>query len=325
MLTGARRSWRIGFVAAVTFGFVSAAEAQVEIKFPFEVPSAHIKGKTIERFAQALQKKTNNYYKVSLFPAGQLMSPAEEIAAVARGQVQMAAPFLNYFGSIEPGFNLFAIPMLYPGYPELTKAVDGPAGQELLGRLAARGLHGITYWFEAPIHLFSNRVVNKVEDVAGLKLRVFPSEILSASTRALGAAPTSIPGPEIYLALQQGIADGAWTTPTYAVTIKMADVQKSMAKAYLSYGGYAVIINKSFFDSQPSDKQKAIVEAAIEARDFNRKQVLEDLASTDSALKAAGMTIVDLSAEERMRWLAKLQPVYDGLNADLKGLMSKSR
>jgi C4-dicarboxylate-binding protein DctP len=289
------------------------------------VPATHIKGKTIERFAQTLEKSTNGHYKVSLFPAGQLMSPTEEIAAVARGQVQMAAPFLNYFASVEGGYNLFAVPMLYGGYEDLAKAVDGPAGQDLLARLSARGLHGITYWFEAPIHLFANRVVSKVEEVAGLKLRVFPSEILSASTRALAGVPTSIPGPEIYLALQQGIADGAWTTPTYAVTIKMADVQKSMTKAYLSYGGYAVIVNKRFFDSQAPDKQQAIVAAAIEARGYNRKQVLEDLAATDAALKGAGMNIVELSADERKRWQTKLQPVYDGLNDDLKGLIAKSR
>jgi len=314
------------FIAAsVMLVMPVGASAQVEIKFPFEVPAAHIKGKTIQYFANALEKSTKGYYKVSLFPAGQLMSPTEEIAAVSRGQVQMAAPFLNYFGSVEPGFNLFAVPMLFDSYPALTKAVDGAAGKELLGRLSIRGLLGMGYWFEAPIQLFTNRPVSRLEDMNGLKLRVFPSEILSATTKALGAVPTSIAGPEIFIALQQGVADGAWTTPTYAVTIKMAEVQKAMTKVALSYGGYAVIVNKVFFDAQPADMQKAITAAVGEAQNFNRKQVLEDLAATDDALKKAGMAVSELSPAERQRWLARLQSVYDGLSPDLKALVAKAR
>ena len=315
----------IATAAALTLLAASQANAQVEIKFPFEVPAVHIKGKTIQHFATSLEKSTKGYYRVSLFPAGQLMSPTEEIAAVARGQVQMAAPFLNYVGSIEPGFNLFAVPMLFENYAALTKATEGPAGMELLSRLSNRGLHGIGYWFEAPIELFSKRTVENLAQLSGQKLRVFPSEILIGATKALGAVPTSIPGPEIYLALQQGIADGAWTTPTYAVTIKLADVQKAMTKVSISYGGYGVIVNKRFFDAQPPDMQKAIVAAVADAQEFNRKQVIQDLAATDEELKRAGMTIVSLSSEERQKWRDRLQPVYDGLTPDLKSLVAKTK
>ena len=55
------------------------------------------------------------------------------------------------------------------------------------------------------------------------------------------------------------------------------------------------------------------------------KQVLEDLAATDDALRKAGMTVTTLAPEERQRWLARLQPVYDGLSPDLKGLIAKAR
>ena len=71
--------------------------------------------------------------------------------------------------------------------------------------------------------------------------------------------------------------------------------------------------------------QRAISAAVLEAQRFNRLQVLEDLAATDVALKRAGMAVLELSPEERQRWLAQLKPVYDGLSADLQGLITKAR
>ena len=54
----------------------------------------------------------------------------------------------------------------------------------------------------------SKRPITKMEDIAGLKLRVLQSPLFIDTFSALGANPTPMPFPEVYSALEQKVVDG---------------------------------------------------------------------------------------------------------------------
>lgn len=311
-------------VATLALG-VGAARAQVEIKLPYETPPGHIKSKSIEVFKEALEKATAGHFKVSLFPSAQLMPGKDEVPAVARGQVQMAVPALNYITAIEPGFKLFEVPLLFDDYAALEKVTSGPVGQELMKRLEPKRLMGAGFWYDGFTNLWTNTTVRRLEDLKGKKIRVFPSEVLSATTTALGAAPTAIPGAEVFVALKQGIADGAWTTGPFGAQIKLFEVLKGLNTVPLFVFGYAVVINPQFFAAQTPAHQKAIQDALAEGKAYNLREIQAAIADAYKTAAANGMEVVGLDAAERERWRNALKPVYDGLEADVKALMARTR
>jgi len=316
---------RVG-LALVAFGLTAtAAHAQVEIKIPYETPAGHIKSRSIELFKELLEKKTNGHYKVSLFPAAQLMSGKDEVPAVARGQVQMAFPAINYITAIEPGFKLFEVPLLFDDYAAVERMTNGPVGQELMKRLESKKLLGARYWYDGFTVLWTKTPVRALPDLKGKKIRVFPSEILSATTTALGGVPTAIPGAEVFVALRQGVADGAWTTAPFGAQIKLYEVLGGLTKVPLFVFAYAVVINPQFFAAQSPANQKAIMDSLAEAKAFNLREIQSAIDQAYATAAKNGMQVVDVDAAEMARWRKAVQPVYDGLDADVKALMARVR
>lgn len=311
-------------VAAVALTAGSAtAFAQTEIKVPLETPATHIKTRSAEVFKAALEKASGGKYKVTLYANAQLMPGKDEVPAVARGQVQMAMPTIGYISTIEPAYKLLEVPMLFDSYDGMEKVLNGPVGKDLLGRLSAKRLMGAGFWYDGFVALWSATPIRTLADFKDKKIRVFPSEVLASSTKALGAAPTAIPGAEVFLALKQGVADGAWTTAPYGNQIKLYEVLKSVTKVNLFPFGYVVVVNPAWYKAQSAAGQKMIMDALAAGKAYNLKEITNSIDEAYRNVATNGMEVVGFSDAERAKWVAALKPVYDGLDADVKGLLAK--
>ena len=317
-------AYAAALAAVFTFGTMSTvAVAQTEIKVPLETPAAHIKTRTAIVFKEALEKMSGGKYKVTLYPSTQLMSGKDEVPAVARGQVQMAMPTIGYVSTIEPAFKLLETPMLFESYDSMETVLNGPVGKDLLDRLTAKRLKGVGFWYDGFVALWSNKPIKTLADFKNKKIRVFPSEVLANSTKALGAAPTAIPGAEVYLALKQGVADGAWTTAPYGNLIKLYEVLNSVTKVNLFPFGYVVVVNPAWFEAQGAEGQKMIMDALAVGKAYNLKEITNSINDAYKNVAANGMEVVEFSAEERARWIKALKPLYDGLDPEIKALLAK--
>lgn len=321
-----RSAFAFAAAALIALG-VSAgpASAQTEIKIPLETPDAHIKNRTAEVFKASLEKASGGKYKVTLYPAAQLMPGKDEVPAVARGQVQMAMPTIGYVSTIEPTYKVLEAPMLFDSYDAMEKVLNGSVGDELLGKLSAKRLTGLGFWYDGFVALWANNPIRTLADFKDRKIRVFPSEVLANATKALGGVPTAIPGAEVFLALKQGVADGAWTTAPYGNQIKLYEVLKSVTKVNLFPFGYVVVTNPAWFDAQGAEGKKMISAALAEGKAYNLREITNSIDDAYKNVAANGMTVVDISPDERAKWIEALKPVYDELDPDVKALVERAR
>ena len=301
----------------------TTASAQTEVKVPLETPAPHIKTRTAEVFKKTLEEISGGKYKVTLYPSAQLMPGKDEVPAVARGQVQMAMPTIGYVSTIEPAYKLLEVPMLFDSYASMDAVLTGPVGKDLLDRLSAKRLMGAGFWYDGFVALWSQTPIRTLADLKDKKIRVFPSEVLANSTRALGAAPTAIPGAEVFLALKQGVADGAWTTAPYGNQIKLYEVLKSVTKVNLFPFGYVVVVNPAWYKKQGAEGQKMITAALDAGKAYNLREITNAIDGAYKNVAANGMEVVDFSSEERARWVTALKPLYDGLDDDVKSLLKQ--
>ena len=121
-------------------------------------------------------------------------------------------------------------------------------------------------------------------------MRIQSSKVLEAQMRALGAIPQVMAFSEVYQALQTGVVDGTENTPSNMYTQKMHEVQKYVTLSNHGYIGYAVIVNKKFWDGLPADVrgqlEKAMAEATTYANDIAQKENDDALAE----MKKSGKT-----------------------------------
>ncbi len=99
----------------------------------------------------------------------------------------------------------------------------------------------------------ANKPLHMPADFKGLKMRIQSSKVLDAQMRALGANPQVMAFSEVYQALQTGVVDGTENPPSNLYTQKMHEVQKHVTMSNHGYLGYAVIVNKKFWDGLPAD------------------------------------------------------------------------
>jgi C4-dicarboxylate-binding protein DctP len=147
-------------------------------------------------------------------------------------------------------------------------------------------------------------------DLNGLKMRIQSSKVLNAQMKALGANPQVMAFSEVYTALQQGVVDGTENPVSNFYTQKMHEVQKHMTISNHGYLGYAVIVNKTFWDGLPVDVRTSLNQAMKEATAYERDIAQKD---NDDALArviaAKTTTVYTLTPTERTEWQKKLLPL----------------
>jgi C4-dicarboxylate-binding protein DctP len=128
--------------------------------------------------------------------------------------------------------------------------------------------------------------------------------------RTLGANPQMMAFSEVYQAMQTGVVDGGENTPSNVYTQKMHEVQKHLTMSNHGYIGYAVIVNKKFWDGLPPDIRAALEEAMRGATRYaNSISQLDNDAALDAIRKSGKTTIYMPTDKERDEWRKALQPV----------------
>lgn len=308
---------------AMTVALPAWAQDVITIKFSHVVAPDTPKGKAAEKFKELAEQYTEGKVKVEVYPNSQLYKDKEELEALQLGSVQMLAPSLAKFGPLGvQQFEVFDLPLLFNGYEDLRKITEGPVGEEMLGLLDARGIKGLAFWDNGFKIMSANTPVVHVDDFLGLKMRIQSSKILEAQMQALGAVPQVMAFSEVYQALQTGVVDGTENPPSNMYTQKMNEVQKHATVSNHGYLGYAVIVNKPFWDGLPEDVRANLDKAIDEATVYANSIAQEENEKALQAMRDAGTTeFHDQTPEERAEWLEVLAPVHeemaDRIGADL--------
>ena len=208
-------------------------------------------------------------------------------------------------------FEVFDLPYLFDNYDQVNKVMHGPIGKQLLGKLESKGIKGLAYWDNGFKNFSANKPIRTPADLKGMKIRIQSSKVLEEEMRTLGALPQVMAFSEVYQALQTGVVDGTELEASNLYTSKAYEVQKQLTLTQHGFLGYAVIVNKKFWDGLPADVRtqldSAIRDASIYANDIAKKENERALAG----IKAAGKTqIYTPTPQERSAFKKALAPAY---------------
>ena len=298
--------------AAAAMLSAPAAFAQTVIKFSHVTTADTPKGKGAEKFKELAEKYTDGKVKVEIYPNSQIYKDKEEMEALQLGAVQMLAPSLAKFGPLGVReFEVFDLPYIFPDKAALRRVTEGEVGRKLFEKLGAKGIIGLAYWDNGFKIMSANPPIARPADFRGLKMRIQSSKVLEAQFRALGALPQVMAFSEVYQAMQTGVVDGSENTPSNMYTQKHYEVQKHALETNHGYIGYAVIVNKPFWDGLPADirtqLEKAMAEATAYTNSISQKEnddALEDMK------KSGKIQITKPTPEATAEFRKALEPVH---------------
>jgi len=290
----------------------TAHAAQFEIRLAHPDPadiytSRKAAGSTV--FKAMVENETGGAVKVNLFPAGQLGGEREIAEGVKLGSIQigmLSGPFSGFCKEAQ----VFDIPYLFPSLLVAYRTLDGPFGKELAEEcLKKTGMRILTY-AQVGYRNFTNsaHVIKSPADVKGLKFRVMENPVYMNLVRSMGGAPTPIPWPETYTALQQKVVDGQENPISSIKFAKLYEVQKYMTMDGHTFGVSFMLINEKFFQSLPKEYQVILKNAALTSAVSENGIDNLDNAIGLQFLKDKGMEVYSPTPAEKAQFRAIAQP-----------------
>lgn len=298
---------------AILLAVIGIAHAQERtLKFATQNPKGHPIVSGMEKFAELVTAKSGSRIKVNLFPGGVLGGDQANLSAMQGGTLEMMVMNSGILATTAKEFAVYDFPFMFANPQEADAVVDGSFGKTMHAKLNDKGIVGLAYW-ELGFRTITNskRPLNKVEDIAGLKLRVIPNAINVDWVTALGANPTPMAFPEVYAAMEAKAIDGHENPFTVINANKLYEVQKYVAATYHQYNPQSVLMSKKFWDSLTADEKRIISEAANEAAVYQRKLSREQAGIALINLKKNGMQVTEFSAAEIAKFREKMKPVIE--------------
>lgn len=286
------------------------------IKFPIVNQIDHPQGIGAKKFADLVAEKSGGKLKVKVYPGGTLGGEQQVASAMQGGTIEasMMAP-AQLVGMIKE-FVVLDFPFAFANAKEADFVLDGPVGKKLLDKLPEKGLVGLGF-MEQGFRSITNskRPVNKLEDIAGLKVRTILNPLYVDMLNALGANAVPMPFPELYTGLETKAVDGQENPYATVDASKFYEVQKYMSLTQHIYNSQMMMVSKKFWDQLSADEQKVLQDASNEASTYQRKVAREIDTKLRDSLTQKGMQINDIAPAEIARMREKVKPVVDKYSA----------
>ncbi|MBL8448935.1 MAG: TRAP transporter substrate-binding protein [Dechloromonas sp.] len=293
------------------------AQQPIVIKFSHVVANDTPKGKAAEMFAKKAAELTKGKVKVEVYANSTLYKDKEEMEALQLGAVQMLAPSLAKFGPLGvKEFEVFDLPFIFSDYDALRRVTNGAVGKQLLSKLEPKGIRGLAYWDNGFKSFSLNSPIKTPADLKGKKLRIQSSKVLEEQIRSVGGLPQVMAFSEVYQALQTGVVDGTENPISNLYTQKMHEVQKHLTITDHGYLGYAVIVNKKFWDGLPADVRAQLDDAMEQASRYaNQIAKVENEASLEAVKNSGKTTVYVPTKEERLAFKKAMMPVHQKMES----------
>jgi tripartite ATP-independent transporter DctP family solute receptor len=265
-------------------------------------------GVGIDTFAREVEKRTGGRYKIQTFYSGALGAERESIEAVQLGTQELTLTSTGPVPNFVPETRILDIPFLFRDKAHARAVLDGPIGQEMLGKFDSKGFKALA-WAENGVRHMTNskRPVNSPDDLKGLKMRTMENPVHVTAYKGLGIVTTPMAFTEVFTALQQGTVDGQENPLSVIMAAKFEQVQKHLSLTGHVYSPAIFLMNKGMFDKLSAADKQHFLDAAKEAVKANRARVDEDDARGVTELRSKGMQVIE--NVDKSKFVATLGPV----------------
>lgn len=287
-------------------------EGEIVMKFAHVTNSdKHPKGIAASLFAERVNAEMDGTACVEVYPNSTLYDDDQVLEAMLQGDVQFAAPSLSKFEAFTKQFQIFDLPFMFKDIEAVDAFQASEAGQAMKDSMARRGLQGLEFWHNGLKQMSAKKPLLLPTDMAGLKIRVQPSDVIVAQMEALGASPQPMAFAEVYGALQTGVVDGQENTWSNIYGQKFYEVQDGTTETNHGVLDYLVVASVDWLDSLDPAVKDQVLTILAEVTAERNAAVNEVDAQARQAVLDAGGVIRELTDEQRQAWVDAMKPVWD--------------
>jgi len=321
-----RRWWLVLAAALALAPLPALAQNKVLLRVSTPAVPDDWHGKMWTVLKESLDKSAPGEFDVQINLNASLFKQGTEPAAMARGNLELAAISAFDIAKLIPEFSIFTAGYVIRDPAHQQKVFNGPIGDEMFKLVADKmdiTVLSPLYLGTRQLNLRDTRPVKTPADLKGVKLRMPASKEWLFLGEALGASATPLAFGEVYLGLKTGTIDGQDNPLPTVRAAKFYEVTKQVVMTHhLVDGIFIAVSNKSWKAMSPAQQQKVKAAAQAAAR-FNDENRLKEEGQLVDFLKQQGLTVTtpDLDAFRRSVQQAYMASEY--AKAWPKGLLER--
>jgi tripartite ATP-independent transporter DctP family solute receptor len=304
------RALLAGFVFAAASWYASSAEAKMEFTFGMQDTQGDNVYQGVEAMRKKLEELSGGEMTMTLFPSSQLGDFKAMTAQVQEGELDFTINGYPDMSYIIPELKLIGEPYVIKDYDHLLSVIEGPYGQDMAKKFEAAGVRVLDVWYFGTRHTTSNKPINSIDDMKGLKLRTPNVDFLIDYAKAVGAIPSPVAFQEVYLALQTNQVDAQENPLPTIKSMKFYEVQKNIALTNHFVASKAVTVSEKTWAKLNDQQRGWLIEAAKAGREVNNKLMMDDEANLVAFFKEQGITVTQ---PDLAPFRAAMQPFYKKL------------
>ena len=288
----------VAALCAVTLPAMAQSKTVLRISTPAVPDDWHARMWTV--FKDALDKSAPGEFEVQINLNGSLFKQGTEPAAMARGNLELAAISAFDIAKLVPEFSVFTAGYVIRDPAQQQKVFNGPIGAELFKTVAEKmevTPLATVYLGTRQLNLRDTRKVATPADLKGVKLRMPGTREWLFLGEALGATATPLAFGEVYLGLKTGTIDGQDNPLPSVRAAKFYEVTKQIVlTGHLVDSLFITMSNKSFNALSAAQRQK-VVAAAQAAALWNNDNRIKEESQLVEFFKKEGLQIVTPDVE----------------------------
>ena len=257
-----------------------------------------------------IEERTEGRLDITIYPSSQLGEDNDVLEQIRAGAAIAVLVDAGRLAPFQKELGILAAPYLvddYTGYAAVTSSpvYDGWA-QELADETGMRLLN--YNWFQGTRQMFTNKLIEKPEDLNGVRVRTIDAPGWVATVDAMGATPAPMAWSEVYSALQLGAIDGAEAQLTGAYGIKLHEVTTNVAFTNHIQLFTGLVTSDTWYQSLPEDIRTVLDEELDAAGDAATEATVAALEEVQSEMEAAGVSFNEVDLEP---FKERTKGVYD--------------
>lgn len=265
---------------------------------------------SLKKVVEAINERSNGSLELQLFTDGILPIGKDGMEQIVQGSDWILVDGVNFLGDYVPDYNAITGPFLYQTFDEYFAMLETDLVKNL--NKQAEEEHGIKVlgldWVFGFRSMMTNKPIKTPDDMKGLNIRVPTSQLYTYTIEAMGGNPVSMPYPDTYAALQQGVIDGVeGSIMTYYGTGQYENVKEYSLTNHL-LGVSAITISTKLWDSLTEEQRTIIEEEFRNGMEDNLAATIKLEDEYAELLKAEGVNFHEVDAEAFMEAAA---PVFD--------------
>lgn len=285
-----------------------------ELIFATHLDENHPITKAMYLFTKRAEELSNGRLKFKTYINFELGDPTDVIDQIRIGVVDGGYFTTGHMAYYNDKLNATMWPYMFESYEHAAKAYDSEVGEYMKELAEEAGFKVIDWMYYGFRNLSTNKPVNKVSDIKGLKIRVPSERVNQLTMNAFGAVCSTIAFNELYLALSQGVVDGQENPLATMDSANIQEVNKNIAMIEYTFFTTGMVMNPNKFNSLPKDLQEIIIKASREAAEYERDIFVEEENKVIEKFK--NEYGVNFTYPDKSEFMAAAQPAIDELRKD---------